>query len=103
MSMTTPIAIARSRCSGASGAKHSRSTFSPLCRPANGRGDCSAPLSSSRRLQTCSAERLFATLSSAERQRLLLAGTLFAEPGVFLLDEPTAALDLAGREQLVGN
>jgi iron complex transport system ATP-binding protein len=49
------------------------------------------------------AEHSFATLSSGERQRVLLARTLFTQPGVILLDEPTAALDLAGREQLVGN
>ncbi|MEO8694448.1 MAG: ATP-binding cassette domain-containing protein [Acidimicrobiales bacterium] len=49
------------------------------------------------------AGHLFATLSSGERQRVLLARTLFTEPGVILLDEPTAALDLAGREQLVAN
>jgi iron complex transport system ATP-binding protein len=49
------------------------------------------------------ADHLFATLSSGERQRVLLARTLFTEPGVILLDEPTAALDLSGREQLVAN
>ena len=49
------------------------------------------------------APHLFATLSSGERQRVLLARTLFTEPGVILLDEPTAALDLAGREELVAN
>ena len=49
------------------------------------------------------APHLFATLSSGERQRVLLARTLFTEPGVVLLDEPTAALDLAGREELVAN
>ena len=48
-------------------------------------------------------DHVFATLSSGERQRVLLARTLFTEPGVILLDEPTAALDLAGREQLVAN
>jgi iron complex transport system ATP-binding protein len=46
---------------------------------------------------------VFSTLSSGERQRVLLARTLFTDPGVILLDEPTAALDLAGREQLVAN
>jgi iron complex transport system ATP-binding protein len=48
------------------------------------------------------AARQFGTLSSGERQRVLLARTLMNDPGVVLLDEPTAALDLAGREELVG-
>ena len=47
------------------------------------------------------ADRHFGTLSSGEQQRVLLARTLMNEPGVILLDEPSARLDLAGREQLV--
>lgn len=46
-------------------------------------------------------DRPFGALSSGERQRVLLARALSIDPGVVLLDEPTAALDLAGREQLV--
>jgi iron complex transport system ATP-binding protein len=47
------------------------------------------------------AERSLGTLSSGEQQRVLLARALMNEPGVVVLDEPSARLDLGGREQLV--
>lgn len=49
------------------------------------------------------ADRRFSSLSSGEQQRVLLSRTLMNDPAVVLLDEPSARLDLGGREDLVAS
>ena len=48
------------------------------------------------------AGQRFGTLSSGERQRVLLARAMALDPEVIVLDEPNAGLDLSGREELIG-
>jgi iron complex transport system ATP-binding protein len=49
------------------------------------------------------ADHRLPTLSAGERQRVLLARTLMNDPGIVLFDEPTAGLDVGGREELIAD
>ena len=47
------------------------------------------------------ADRSYGTLSDGEKKRVQISRALMADPELILMDEPTAGLDLGGREDLL--